>query len=83
MEITLRSGVQIVTDVEEFTVTKSRITAELQELHWTTPAGALRRLKHANLSDIVAIVAVHEPDDSEDELAAALEGGTDGRALRQ
>jgi len=71
MEITLRSGVQIVTDVEEFTVGKGRIMADLQELHWTTPAGALRRLKHVNLSEIAAIVAVHESGDSEDGPAAA------------
>jgi len=63
MQITFKSGAQVVVDVERFETQKGPISAELVSLKWTTPAGWTSKLHYlgGDLSDIQAIVAIDEP----------------------
>lgn len=59
MQLTFKSGAQIVVDVEEFTVGTDRYTDALTSLKWQTPAGAKAELNYlANLGAIDAIVTL-------------------------
>lgn len=62
IQVTLRSGAQIETDVEEFTMGKNALSGQLRELGLTFPDGALRRLQYLDASEVVAIVSIHDPN---------------------
>lgn len=78
IQITLRSGAQIEADVDEFTIGKSQVSDQIRELHWVSPAGSMRRLKHVALSEIAAIIAIHEPGDDGTCACEQLEVGLPG-----
>lgn len=59
VQITLKSGAQIEADVEEFTVTRSRLEGELVGLKWTGSVGG-RALKYVRLDEIAAITYVDD-----------------------
>jgi hypothetical protein len=66
MVVTLRSGAQIASDVDEFTLGRSPIERKLNSLEWTgTGSGAL--LKYVDLSEVVAVHVEREPGDEPDE----------------
>ena len=63
MQVTFRSGVQIEADVEEFTLGRGGIDGALREITWTNKPVPARRLKYLDASEIVAVVAVHDPSE--------------------
>jgi len=63
MQITLRSGTQIEADVEEFTLGRGGIDGALREITWTNQPVPSRRLKYLDASEIVAVVAIHDPSE--------------------
>lgn len=56
LEITFKSGAQILADVEDNWKFEKRGTAV--SLTWTTPDRAQRRLVHVDMEEVVAIVRV-------------------------
>lgn len=60
MEITLKSGVQIVVDAIEITTERRNITGELVGMKWTAPDGWARKLHTVTLDEIAAIVLIEE-----------------------
>ena len=60
MEITFKGGAHLEVDVESITTRADPVTSALESLKWTNPAGASRRLNFIKLSDVLAIVAVHD-----------------------
>ena len=61
MVITLKSGVQIKSDVEEYTTQKSPIFGELRGLKWTTTEQPGAVISWVNPTEIAAIHAEFEP----------------------
>lgn len=57
LEITLKNGATLVADVSDWKYKADRYGVKLE---WTTPADAIRRLKHLDAADIAAIVEVDE-----------------------
>jgi hypothetical protein len=56
VQITLKNGVQIEADVDEFSTFRNQLTNEITKLNWSTPEGWKRKLHTINLEEIVAIV---------------------------
>lgn len=61
MQITFKSGAQIVVDVDKFTTKESTVTGDLTGLHWTTPDDAKARLSF--IADPTRIEAIVRLDD--------------------
>jgi hypothetical protein len=61
--ITLKSGVQIRSDVDSFTTTTGKLAGELHGVRWVSADNAKTSLNWADLSEVAAIHAEHEPDD--------------------
>lgn len=61
MVVTLKSGVQIKSDVEEYTTQKSPIFGELRGLKWTTTEQPTVVISWVNPDEIAAIHAEFEP----------------------
>jgi hypothetical protein len=64
MQITFKSGAQIVVDVETFSTGRSQLTNELTSLNWTTPPSWTAKLHTVTLAEVVAVVAI-EPKESD------------------
>jgi hypothetical protein len=60
VQLTFRSGAQILVDVDEFTTGTSKVNGALRSLRWRTPADWTRKLDTVNLGEVVAVVAVRE-----------------------
>lgn len=57
MVITLKSGVQIKADVEEFTTGRSPVFGELRELKWTSTERPDVRISWLAISEVAAVHA--------------------------
>lgn len=60
LEITFKSGAQVMVDCTEFSTEKSVVTGEIQALNWTTPANWSRKLHSVKLDEVVCLVAVED-----------------------
>lgn len=63
IEITLASGATVMADVTEFTIQRSPISGEMMGIQWDKPGN--RKLLHARVESIDAIVFVDDSDDEE------------------
>jgi hypothetical protein len=66
MVITLKSGTQISTQVEEYTLGRNPLGG-LTKLEWTATESADSRLKYLDLSEVAAVHTEWEPGDNDDE----------------
>lgn len=66
-QITLRSGIQLVVDVEELTTERRALTKDLAKMNWVTPAGWLAKLHTIELEQILAIVLLRNEQERETE----------------
>jgi hypothetical protein len=55
MVITLKNGVQIKADVEDYTIGKSPMFGELRELKWTSADRPETRVQWLDLNEVAAI----------------------------
>lgn len=60
LEITFKSGAQVVVDVTEFSTKRSQISGQFTELTWTAPEDWARKLTGLDLTEIACLVAVEE-----------------------
>jgi hypothetical protein len=59
IEITFKSGAQVVADVESFE-TSMNFAGGFNKLSWITPAGWTRKLVRVDMDEVAAIVAIFE-----------------------
>lgn len=60
MVVTLKSGVQIRADVEDFTTGQSPVFGELRALKWTTTAQPGTVIQWLDVSEVAAVHAEYE-----------------------
>lgn len=58
-QIVLKSGAEVVAELEDVKTTRNTMSGELTEMTWTTPEGWRTKLHTIQLDQIAAIV-VHE-----------------------
>lgn len=58
IEITFKSGAQVVFDADEFTVQRSPAISGTKGIEWSTPDDFSRKLLDVDLGEIVAIVRI-------------------------
>lgn len=63
VQITLRSGAQLLVDMDDLEADKSIKTQQITRMWWTTPEGMAAELHTINLDQIDAIVAFREAPD--------------------
>lgn len=61
IQITLKNGIQVEAEVEDFTTFKDPVTGELVKLEWVTPANWARKLHTVRVNEVVAAVAIKDP----------------------
>ena len=64
IQVTFKSGAQIEFEVDEFSTGRDSLTRDLTAVNWKTPANWTRRLHTIEVEEIIAIVAIREPEDA-------------------
>lgn len=72
MQLTLKSGAQVVTQVTRAATRKNPITQELQDLSCTLPDGYTSRLLYADLGDVSAVAVYYEDSEPNEEDSRAI-----------
>lgn len=61
VQLTFRSGAQVEFDADKVTSNDS-FGGDIKQFQWETPADWKRKLHNLDLSEVVAIVAIREPE---------------------
>lgn len=62
-QITFKSGAQITVDIDAIETSRHRVTGKLTEMQWVTPDGWTAKLHTVDIEEIVAIVALKDPEE--------------------
>ncbi len=73
MVITLKNGVQIKADVEDYTIGRSPMVGELRELKWTSPERPNVKIGWLDLAQVAAVHAEFDWDGG-DAMDGIIEG---------
>lgn len=62
MQITFKSGAQIVADAGELTTGRDPLTGELTRMNWTTPDSWTAKLHTISLAEVAAVVMLRDTE---------------------
>lgn len=59
----LRNGERVMSDVEGYTINKSRLDGSLTEVEWTKADDAVYHVAHVDLGQVIAVMVDYSVDD--------------------
>ena len=73
MRIIFKSGVEVTTEVNEFTIGRSRLTGALEELSWKYNTDTEVIMKYVDPSEVVCVLRITDDNDQDAEAAGSAE----------